>query len=339
MAQVTGWDVGGAHLKASLIEDGVVREVVQLPSLIWTDLGDAEKALQQAKATFGGSPIHAVTMTGELAEYFGSRVEGVKRLSGLIADAFPNEEVRIFAGRSGFVSPDSAADHSDDIASANWYATAAVVARTRQEAILVDIGSSTCDIIPVFGGEVSAAGYSDAERLQTGELIYSAAVRTPVMAVVDEVPFEGSWQGLMAERFAVMADVYRILGTLPEDADLFPAVDGREKDVPGSRARLARNLGRDALDHADWQWDAVARFMADVQTDRFSKNVSRSLSRFAFSADAPIVGAGAGRFIAEEIARRMQRPFVDFSSLVKSDMALKKKISTCAPAVAVGLLS
>ena len=41
----------------------------------------------------------------------------------------------------------------------------------------------------------------------------------------------------MNEYFASMADVHRILGELPEDADRHPAADGREKTSRGVDAR------------------------------------------------------------------------------------------------------
>ena len=67
-------------------------------------------------------------------------------------------------------------------------------------------------------------------------------------AVARRAPFRGAWTGLMKEHFATMADVHRILGDLPDGADLHAAADGRERSVPASRARLARMVGADAAD-------------------------------------------------------------------------------------------
>lgn len=336
--QVTGWDVGGAHLKAALIENGDVKKVEQFPALIWTDLEDLRQAISRALDEYGMPGVHAVTMTGELAEYFGSRKEGVRQISQLMRDSLPGKDVRIYAGRSGFVSPDDAPNHVDDISSANWYATASVITRKYGQAILVDIGSSTTDIIPVFGGKVAAAGYSDAERLSTGELIYTGAVRTPLMAVTDEVPFDGEWQSLMAERFAVMADVYRVLNWRLEEADMFPAVDDRPKDAAHSRARMARMLGRDVSDHADWQWERLARFFAEEQMLTIERSIHRTMSRFDFMRVVPIVGAGAGRIIALEISARLGMAYEPFHEFVSRDNSFGNEISIAAPAVAVGLL-
>ena len=103
-----------------------------------------------------------------------------------------------------------------------------------------------------------ARGYTDAERLATGELIYAGLVRGFVMATAGRAPFAGQWTTLINENFANMADVYRVLGTLPEGADQMATADGREKSFAASCARLARMVGRDAADASEAQWHALA---------------------------------------------------------------------------------
>ena len=62
--------------------------------------------------------------------------------------------------------------------SANWHASAALIARYCREALLIDMGSTTTDIIPIVAGAVAARGYTDAERLATRELAYGGLVRS-----------------------------------------------------------------------------------------------------------------------------------------------------------------
>ena len=151
--------------------------------------------------------------------------------------------VSIYAGPAGYVRPQDARRHSADIASANWHACAALIARKRNNALFIDLGSTTTDIIPIFGGKVAARGYTDAQRLAAGELVYTGLVRGFVMATASRAPLRGAWTPLINENFATMADVHRILGTLPAGVDLMATADGREKTVAASRARLARMLG------------------------------------------------------------------------------------------------
>src|SRR5439155_26603802 len=125
----------------------------------------------------------------------------------------------LYAGRAGYVAPRAAARHVEDIASANWHATAALVAKLRGTALLIDMGSTTTDIAPVAAGAIAARGYTDAERLGCGELVYTGLVRSFVMAIAERAPIAGSWTELVRENFANMADVHRLLQSLPGGAD------------------------------------------------------------------------------------------------------------------------
>src|SRR5438309_1570695 len=82
---------------------------------------------------------------------------------------------------------------------------------------------------------VAARGASDAERLATGELVYTGIARTPLAALARELPFAGRRIGVMAEFFASAADMHRLAGSLPDGADLHPAADGRGKSLAESR--------------------------------------------------------------------------------------------------------
>ena len=112
---------------------------------------------------------------------------------------------------------------------------------------------------------MAARGYTDSQRLAAGELVYTGLVRGFVMATASRAPLRGAWTPLINENFATMADVYRILGTLPAGVDLMATADGREKTVAASRARLARMLGSDASDANDETWTLVARWFAESQ--------------------------------------------------------------------------
>ena len=251
MTVIVGWDIGGVHLKAARAENGRIVEALQLASPLRHGLDALSAAFAEGKTRMGAADHHVLTMTGELADTFACRAEGVDALTALALRVLAPAPVSLYAGRAGFVSPDRAARHVEDVASANWYATATYVAGRHPAALFVDMGSTTTDIVPVREAKVSARGYTDAERLAVGELVYTGLVRSFVMATADRAPFAGRWVGLINENFATMADVHRILGSLPEEADQMPTADGRAKTIEASRARLARMVGHDAGDARD----------------------------------------------------------------------------------------
>jgi (4-(4-[2-(gamma-L-glutamylamino)ethyl]phenoxymethyl)furan-2-yl)methanamine synthase len=331
---VIGWDIGGAHLKAARVKHGRVEAVVQAATPLWLGLDSLHAALDALSAQLGRADRHVITMTGELCDAFPSRREGVAGLAAIAADHLTPAAPSLYAGRAGFVELGEAAPHAADIASANWHASAALLALKLPDALFIDIGSTTTDVIPIVASQVAAVGYSDAERLAAGELIYTGMTRSFVMSLASRAPFRGAWSPLMNEYFASSADVHRILGDLPDDADKMSTADGREKTVEASRARLARMIGREADEGPDLEWTGLAAWFAEAQIRQITDAASLRLSCNDIAAAAPVVAAGVGEGLAAEAARRLRRPCLGFSSLISAPA----EASHCAPAVAVALL-
>jgi probable H4MPT-linked C1 transfer pathway protein len=336
---IAGLDVGGAHVKAARLVDGRVVAVTQIASPLWQGIDRLEVALAEARAFLGPVDRIGVVITAELADTFESRRDGVAQVARRIGQAFGNETVFLYAGPAGLVPLAAAADHVRGIASANWHATASVVAGVLPDALLVDIGSTTADLLAVRAGADAATGYTDAERLAAGELVYTGATRTSLMAVADRVPFAGIWQPLMNEHFATIADVHRLTGALPEGVDQHATADGRGQSVAESRARLARQLGRDTEDASEAEWLGVARHLAERQLRNLHDAAAQVLSRTPLPDDAPVVSAGIGSFLAQRLAARLARPVVPFASLLSVAPEAALWAGRAAPAVAVAMLA
>lgn len=338
MTCVIGWDLGGANLKLARVEGGRALHVAQIPCPIRPDRSKFDAALGQALELCPQGASHAVTMTGELSDVFADRAEGVSYLVALMRKA-TGKDTLFYGGRAGFLDADRAIERTLDVASANWHASAALVARHCPDGLFVDAGTTTTDIIPLKSGSPAARGYTDAERLAEGELIYAGVVRTPVMAVAQTAPFKGRTQRIAAERFATMADVWRLTGDLPEDADPYPAADLRGKSAPENAARLARMLGRDASEAELAEWIALARHFAERQLADFEAAARSLVARDELEADAPVIGAGCGRFVAKRLATRLGRPYRDFAEIIEAEPPVREMAARCAPAVAVALLA
>ena len=338
-ALTTGLDLGGAHLKAAQVAaDGRVVAALQLPCALWQGLDRLEHSLAEAGAQLQPPQRVAVTMTGELVDFFPDRQTGVARLLSALAAAWPKADCMVWAGRLGFVPIADAAAHTGAIASANWLASATLVARRVGHGLFVDLGSTTTDVIVLAGGEVRALGLTDRERLAAGELVYQGLTRTPVMALAAEAPFAGQRVALMNELFATSADLYRLLELLPEGADQHPAADGGPKTVAASARRLARMIGADLVDGDPADWRRLAGVLARCQLRRIEDAIALQLSRGLIPDAAPLVGAGCGRFLVQRLAAAADRPYRDFAELIEADGPVRDWAATCAPAVAVALL-
>lgn len=339
MTAVIGWDIGGAHLKAARAEGGRVVEAVQVAAPLRLGLERLKQSFAEARAQLGRAERHAITMTGELADTFECRAEGVKTLTATAMRELAPAAVTVYAGRGGFVPPETVSSHIADIASANWHATASLVGAVHGSALLMDMGSTTTDIIPVAGGAVAARGYTDGERLASGELVYTGLVRSFLMTMGERAPFDGRWTDLVRENFANMADVQRILGRLPDGADQMMTADGRDKTAAASLARIARMVGRDAADAETSAWSGLAQWFAEVQLRAVTDGALLVLSRNQLPNGAPVVAAGTGAAAVREVARRIGRTCLDFEELLDIAPAVRAAASVSAPAAALALLA
>ena len=339
MTTIIGWDIGGAHLKAALWRDGRIEAVRQIPCTLWLGIDHLSDAWRSITALFGEADSHAVTMTGELAEIFPGRQEGVTTICRAVVGLAEGTDVRFYAGRRGFLREPDAVQAWQHVASANWHASATWIGRHWRDALLIDIGSTTTDIIPIADGVPVPRGFTDAERLETGELVYTGVTRTSLMALAGEVPFAGKWQRVMAENFATTADLYRLTGELETGDDSYPASDGRSKSAGDCRARIARMLGRDASDADEAAWLAVAQFFRQRQLQLIDRAVAQMLS-VGGGPMPTFLAAGAGDFLVMELARRWGCPSKYCTEYIPmSDGGLQRRAGVCAPAIAVALLA
>ncbi len=280
MAITAGYDVGGAHLKVALTEGGRVVAAVQIPCPLWLGLDRLDAAFRQAGPLTARARRHAVTMTGELCEIFPDRPTGVRTLVDRLVKLL-GPETRIWMGPCGFGSAQEARLDPATVASTNFLASAELVAQLLGDGLLVDMGSTTTDIIPVVSAAPCPRGLTDGERLATSELVYTGLTRSDVATVAHEVFFKQRRQRLAAGNFATMADVRRVLGELPEGTDQHGTADRRGTSLGESVARLARAFGRDAPDATLDDWRAAARAIADRQMARAARRLRGGAHRYA----------------------------------------------------------
>lgn len=227
-------DIGGANLKAAH-QAGAVCE----PFALWKQPGELADRLRSLVSRFTFDRL-AVTMTAELCDCFATKREGVGHVLEAVEAVSGGKPVKVWTTGGRFVSTDEARRDPLACAAANWHALATFVASLGpdDDALLVDIGSTTTDLIPLRRGKVAALGRTDPDRLRYGELLYLGATRTPLMAVDIGRP-------AMAEYFATTKDTGVLTGRLPPDATDTDTADGRPVTVPCCAARVLRMIGAD----------------------------------------------------------------------------------------------
>lgn len=340
---VFGWDVGGAHLKACRLEGGALADVAIWPCALWQGTAALDRAFAEARARWPGleRARHAVTMTGELVDHFADREQGVAAIAARTAAAL-GARTAFFAGDAGWVDAAAAARAWPHVASANWLATARLAARRVGDGVLVDVGSTTTDLVALRGGAVASTSRGDAARLARGELVYHGVVRTPLCAVAPRIAFRGTTYHVMNEWFATSADVYRLTGELDPADDLHPAADGAPKDRAATERRLARMIGLDARDAAPADWLDFARAWRAAQRATIAAALDGVAAAQGVPGGAPLVAAGCGAFLVDALAAASGRPLraygQDIVPLARDDAALARGAGVCAPCVAVAAL-
>ena len=320
MADYCGWDIGGVHLKLSRLRcAGDTASIATRIALfeIWREPAGLEprmRALLQDAAVEPGA-AHAVTMTAELSDVFATRIEGVRSILRACTEALPARP-RVLDRCGALIDLGVAMERPIDVAAANWAATARLVGRAVRNALLVDVGSTTTDIIPVRDGEPCPAGHSDTDRLQSGELVYSGILRTPPASLCEVVPLRGGVCRVAPEHFATMGDVYLILGSITAGEFTTPTADGRGRTRRDAMVRLARLVCADLDEIGSAAVEVMAGFLRDRQIDRLAQAIGQVLSRAECRGITTAVSAGAGAFLADEAARRAGLATSRLASLV-----------------------
>ncbi len=300
---VIGWDIGGVNTKVSRVEGGVARAALAHPFELQRDPHALASVLTTLARRVGASSRdrHAVTMTAELSQWFRTKRDGVAFVVDALTTAFAGGDVNVYTVDGRFVSAAVAITEPLAVAASNWAATARIVALDHPNTILIDTGTTTTDIIPVVDGMVAALGATDPERLATGELVYTGALRTPVEAIVQHVPLGDRLAGVSAEGFALVGDVHVWRGDLSSEDYTVPAPDGRPATREFVRERIARVVCADREMLDDTAISRIADAVAASQSEQIASAIRRVRARHPSLFTAVVTGLGA--FMADRAAR------------------------------------
>jgi hypothetical protein len=245
--------------------------------------------------------------------------------------AFPRTRLRIYGVDGRFRSAEATRRKPLRVAAANWMASATLVAEAWPDALFLDVGSTTSDVIPIVGGRVAAGGRSDPARLRRGELVYTGALRTPVCAVVRRLPWRGRRCRVAAELFAIAADVHRWLGSIDESEYSCETPDGRGRSREEAGARLTRMIGADLESLEERAVTAMAECVARAQVRQIAAAIRQVRRHLGSTAPALAVLAGRGRFLARAAADEAGLASCEADSMLGAGAG-------AAPAVAVARL-
>lgn len=328
--KVLGLDIGGANLKAAHSD----ADAWSLPFALWKEPDALSEKLRDLILSSPEFDRIGLTMTAELCDCFETKRQGVHHVLDAVAATIPDRPVEVWSTQGAFVQVDQARAEPLFCAAANWHALATMLSGTypTESLLMIDIGSTTSDLIALHEGQVLAQGSTDMERLRTGELVYIGVRRTPVATLADDVSLKGVRYRIMAELFAMTEDVFLLTGDLDEDKEFCNTADGRPLTRPYAAARLARSIGADM--------EMISMEDAESLAHSYCESVMQSLRDAALQVQAAAfkqagahiecaILSGRGEILSDMLADILQ------ISVVKLSDRIGPSASNCACASAV----
>jgi (4-(4-[2-(gamma-L-glutamylamino)ethyl]phenoxymethyl)furan-2-yl)methanamine synthase len=314
MSIVLGLDIGGANLKAAT-SDGRCHSV---PLAVWKSPLELAPRLKEIAGRFPEATQIAATMTAESCDCFADRRVGVAFVCSALSNA-TRLPVRIWTTHGRFVPLKAAQEDYLATAAANWLALATFAGQQvpKGRAVLVDMGTTTTDIVRLHSGTPRPRGLSDAARLKSKELYYRGWKRT------------GIAQGMANpanEYFASMQDLCLINGLSQDDPHDQDTADGRPATLRNARERYARMLGHDG--------DTIAAAHLARHAKAHLQHYARELSDRVPQAKTYVL-SGSGEFLL----RHLLKPRLRTANVISLNDTLGPALSAVAPAYAVAMLA
>ncbi|MFQ6124847.1 MAG: hydantoinase/oxoprolinase family protein [Candidatus Heimdallarchaeota archaeon] len=336
---VLGLDIGGVNTKYAAVRmkeksDFEILEVKSSYFPFWLEKERFIDVLLKIKEASKDLPLDAVgvTMTAELSDCFRTKREGVTWIAQSVENIFPGAYFLDLAGRAHKI--EEVLKSPESFAASNWLTTALFVGKKFPTCLLIDIGSTTTDIVPIRAGIPIPIGKTDLERLCVGELVYTGALRTNVACVVSEIPIRGKTAQVASELFSTSGDVHLILGNITPSEFTCETADGRPATVQFAMERLARLVCADTETLSLEEIERIAAFIYEKQLEQIENGISQVASRLDTSCSVVVTGIGSTFLGVPAAKNHGLHHIIDLSDIVGFEAS--KTSSAVATAAIIG---
>jgi probable H4MPT-linked C1 transfer pathway protein len=293
LPKVIGLDIGGANTKLAS-SDGKVTELHYLP--LWKNttlclvLKEIAERLRPEKV--------ALVMTGELADCFEDKEQGIRFIKGAVETTFGAGNTFCINSKGMFQDGN---ENLRELAAANWAASARLIGKEIGDCLFVDMGSTTSDIIPIISGE-HRAGHTDFERLLRSELVYAGVLRTNLATILEKVKLGENWCRVSSELFATTGDVYLLLGKIEEANFTCEPADGAGRKKIDAMRRIARLVCADLSEISEAEIYKIVNQVKEKQISVLKEAIFEVAKRNGLKT---VVVAGLGEFLITEAAENL----------------------------------
>ena len=328
-----GIDIGGANLKLATCEGSSAHS----PFPLWKFPDRLHLELARMLPRLDSFDEVALTMTGEMADCYATREEGVCRILEQVTRVIPAGSIRVYSVGGQWLSVSQAARSAWEVAASNWLALANYVTRWSENdsTLLIDMGSTTTDIIAMADGRVLSKAKTDRDRLISGELVYTGVERSSITGLVRELKIHGKACPIINEFFATTGDVQLILGHCEESPQDRDTADQRPKTRQWAAYRLARTIGEDGTTLGSQEIQQMAEEVYQAQLNLIVQAIQRVSKQFPERQWQRVILSGHGIQVIEDALTELGW----HGQRVNLATCLGSELSRCAPAFAVATLA
>lgn len=350
---VLGLDIGGANTKAAVLkfQDEKIEESVSyieyfpfwektIPEIPEMLKRVVMNLTEQNSSLLINLDFIAVTITAELSDAFQTKREGLNTILNALDAVFDRQKLRFISTSNKFISFTEAQNNYSSISASNWVSTALFLGRFETICILIDAGSTTVDLIPIFNSLPVSCGKTDIERLMNHELIYTGGLRATIPSITHHVPYLGKSIRVSFEKFALIADVHRILGNISGAEYINYTADNRSKSLDDCYARLSRIICMDIESISKEDLKKIAKFIYDKQImiicreiEMFMDNLLTRFNEFDTNPKFIITGVAADFLIRNSLVNLGYKNIINYEEITQ----IPNRISSSAFAVAGAL--
>ena len=280
---ILGLDIGGANTKAALlqIENNNVfksfsyieyfpfweKTLAKIPAMLKRVV---EKLIIQNNLLLRDVNFISITITAELSDAFQTKREGILTIVNALEQIFEKEKMFFINNKNEFSSFDQVKSDPISVAAANWVSTSLFLGKFVPNCILIDAGSTTIDLIPIYDSIPVTKGKDDISRMMNHELIYTGGLRATIPSITHFVPYNGKLIRISFEKFSLISDVHLILGNITQDEYINDTADNRSKSLEDCFARLSRILCMDIETISKEDLKRIAEFIYEKQLEIIS---------------------------------------------------------------------
>ncbi|MCL2359869.1 MAG: H4MPT-linked C1 transfer pathway protein [Nitrososphaerota archaeon] len=339
LVTVLGLDIGGANTKAVMLSTKTAEITrFRLSSTyfpIWKNSQSLPDILINLKKQLGEDPLDALglTITAELSDVYQTKREGINNILSCVKTAFCDIPIFVLTTDAELLPIGMTEKNPLCVAAANWAATGWMMARYFNDAVIVDVGSTSTSIIPIINRHTAARGKTDLDKLICGELVYTGSLRTNVATIVHSIPTKNGVASVSSELFALSGDVHLVLENISETDYTSETADGRGKTLTEAYARLARTVCADTDMLAIQEITGIAKYIYEQQINQIATGLAKTYLYLKNNTPdrVPVIITGLGKnFLARKAAEK-----IGADTIVDLDTLLPKGVALATPATGV----